>query len=76
MLGDAELSLKDGKLLLDVGEFVADLRPYNDPDTQFSGYIQVSPPGQGLTYRLVEDDAGQPQIIFGQGAEEYTFTRK
>lgn len=76
VLGDAELSFEDGKLLLDVGEFVADLRPYNDPDTQFSGYIQVSPPGQGLTYRLVKDDASQPQIIFGQGAEEYTFTRK
>ncbi len=76
VLGDAELSLQEGKLLLDVGEFTADLRPYNDPDTQFSGYIQVSAPGQGLSYRLVVDDAGQPQIIFGQGAEEYTFTRK
>ncbi len=76
VLGDVELSLQDGKLLLDVGEFIADLRPYNDPENQFSGYIQVSAPGQGLSYRLVEDDAGQPQIIFGQGAEEYTFTRK
>jgi CubicO group peptidase (beta-lactamase class C family) len=76
VLGAVDLSLQDGKLLLDVGEFVAELRPYEDPDTQFSGYLQVSAPGQGLTYRLVEDDAGQPQIIFGQGAEEYTFTRK
>ncbi len=76
VLGDAELLLQDGKLLLDVGEFTAELLPYNDPDVQFSGYIQVNAPGQGLTYRLVEDDGGQPQIIFGQGAEEYTFTRR
>ena len=48
VLGDAELSLQDGKLLLDVGEFVAELRPYNDPDTQFSGYIQVSRAGTGI----------------------------
>jgi hypothetical protein len=59
-----------------VGEFVADLRPYNDPDAQFSGYLQVSAPGQGLAYRLVQTDAGEPTIVFGQGAEEYTFTRR
>jgi CubicO group peptidase (beta-lactamase class C family) len=76
VLGAAELTFEGGKLLLDVGEFVADLRPYTDPDTQFTGYIQVSAPGQGLSFRLVTDDAGAPTIIFGQGAEEYTFTRK
>jgi CubicO group peptidase (beta-lactamase class C family) len=75
-LGDAELTLEDGKLLLDVGEFVADLRPYVDPDMQFDGYIQVSAPGQGLSYRLITDDAGAPAIVFGQGAEEYIFTHK
>jgi CubicO group peptidase (beta-lactamase class C family) len=76
VMGDGELSLQDGKLLFDVGEFVADLRPYNDPDAQFSGYLQVSAPGQGLAYRLVQTDAGEPTIVFGQGAEEYTFTRR
>jgi CubicO group peptidase (beta-lactamase class C family) len=76
VLGDAALSLEDGKLLLDVGEFVAELRPYEDPDSQFSGYLQVNAPGQGLAYRLVENAEGQPTIVFVQGAEEYTFTRK
>jgi CubicO group peptidase (beta-lactamase class C family) len=76
VLGDAALSLDDGKLLLDVGEFVAELRPYEDPDAQFSGYLQVNAPGQGLAYRLEESIEGQPTIVFVQGAEEYTFTRK
>lgn len=76
VLGAGELSLQDGKLLFDVGEFAADLRPYNDPDTQFSGYVQVSAPGQGLAYRLEQDEAGEPTIIFDQGAEQYTFTRR
>jgi CubicO group peptidase (beta-lactamase class C family) len=75
-MGEGELMLADGKLLFDVGEFIADLRPYNDPNTQFSGYIQVSAPGQGLTYRLVETNAGEPTIVFGQGAEEYTFVKQ
>jgi len=76
VLGDADLSLEDGKLLLDVGEFVAELLPYSDPDVAFEGYVQVNAPGQGLTFRLENDDSGAPQIIFVSGAEEYTFTRK
>jgi CubicO group peptidase (beta-lactamase class C family) len=76
VMGNAVLSLENGKLLLDVGEFVAELRPYNDPDTQFSGYVQVNAPGQGLAFRLELDDAGAPQIIFDQGAEQYVFNRE
>jgi CubicO group peptidase (beta-lactamase class C family) len=76
VLGDADLALEDGKLLLDVGEFVAELLPYNDPDVGFAGYIQVSAPGQGLTFRLEQAASGAPQLIFVAGAEEYTFTRQ
>jgi CubicO group peptidase (beta-lactamase class C family) len=76
VLGDAELSLQDGKLLMDVGEFVAELLPYSDPRVQFEGFIQVNAPGQGLTFRLVEDEAGAPQLIFVSGAEEYVFTQQ
>jgi CubicO group peptidase (beta-lactamase class C family) len=76
VLGDAELSLQNGRLLLDVGEFVAELRPYHDPDRQFTGYIQVSAPAQGLTYRLLEAANGEPQVVFVLNAEEYIFTRR
>jgi hypothetical protein len=76
VMGDADLSLEDGKLLLDVGEFVAELLPYSDPSVGFEGFIQVSAPGQGLTFRLEEDESGAPQIVFMSGAEEYTFTQR
>lgn len=76
VMGDVDLSMQDGKLLLDVGEFVAELLPYSDPDVQFEGYVQVNAPGQGLTFRLENDESGAPQIVFVSGAEEYVFTQQ
>lgn len=76
VLGDVTVSLADGKLLLDAGEFKTQLLPYNDPASSLSGFVQIDPPGQGLLYRFEQDAAGAPVIILGQASEQYTFTKK
>ncbi len=74
-LGDIELTLTDGKLMLDAGEFVTELRPKRDDQGELEGYIQIDAPLQGLVYKFVEDSAGAPVIELGEGASVYTFTR-
>lgn len=74
-LGDINLALTDGKLILDAGEFVTELRPKRDKQGALEGYIQMDAPLQGLIYRFGEDSAGAPIIELGEGASVYTFTR-
>ena len=74
-LGEIELALTDGKLTLDAGEFVTELRPKQDAQGELEGYIQMDAPLQGLVYKFVEDSAGAPVIELGEGASVYSFTR-
>jgi hypothetical protein len=74
-LGDIALALTDGRLMLDAGEFVTELRPKRDDQGELEGYIQLDAPLQGLVYKFVEDSAGAPVIELGEGASVYTFTR-
>lgn len=72
-LGEITLSLEDDKLFLDAGEFRSELRPKLDDDGELEGYIQMDPPFQGAVYKFKEDAAGNPTIVLGAGADEYTF---
>jgi CubicO group peptidase (beta-lactamase class C family) len=74
-LGEINLALTDGKLMLDAGEFVTELRPKRDDEGELEGYIQIDAPLQGLLYKFVEDSDGAPVIELGEGASIYTFTR-
>lgn len=74
-LGDINLVLTDGRLMLDAGEFVTELRPKRDKQGALEGYIQMDAPLQGLVYKFGEDSAGAPVIELGEGASVYTFTR-
>ncbi len=75
MLGDIVMLLDDGRLLLDAGEFVTELRPKFDSKGELQGYIQLDPPLQGLVYKFDTADDGAPIIVLGEGADVYTFVR-
>ena len=72
-LGAIELTLADGKLMLDAGEFVTELRAKNDDDGKLEGYLQMDVPLQGLLYKFEQDEAGANVIVLGEGAVKYTF---
>lgn len=74
-LGDIVLSLEEGRLMLDAGEFVTELRPKVDSEGELQGYLQMDPPLQGLLYKFTMMDGGAPTIVLGEGATEYTFVQ-
>jgi len=74
-LGVIVLTLDEGKLLLDAGEFVTELRPKFNSKGELQGYIQLDPPLQGLVYKFNEADDNAPIIVLGEGAIEYVFVR-
>ncbi len=69
------LSLEEGRLMLDAGEFVTELRPKVDSEGELQGYLQIDPPLQGLLYKFTTMDGGAPTIVLGEGATEYTFVQ-
>lgn len=73
-LGEVVLSLDADRFLIDAGEFVATLRPYEGEDAEENQYLMVDMALAGLGLRLVTDDAGNPTVVLGAGAVEYTFT--
>src|SRR3712207_8121414 len=56
-LGEVTLSLTKGRLMLDAGEFVSELRPYADETGQL-GYIMYDPPLAGIAFEFTVDDDG------------------
>jgi CubicO group peptidase (beta-lactamase class C family) len=73
-LGDITLSLEGESLLVDAGEFVATLLPYEGEDARESQYLMIDMALAGLGFRLITDEAGEPTLVVGAGAIEYTFT--
>lgn len=73
-LGNITLRLDEGRLILDAGEFAATLRPYEGVDALEDQYLMYDMALAGLSVRLVTDDTGNPTVVLGAGAVEYTFT--
>jgi CubicO group peptidase (beta-lactamase class C family) len=75
-LGQMSLTLIDGALYVDFGEFSSGLLAKNDNKGEFEGYMLTDPPLSGwLLLTLEEDEAKQPIIVMRAGVEEYTFAR-
>jgi CubicO group peptidase (beta-lactamase class C family) len=78
-LGEIEVALRDGKLMLDAGEIRSELRPQLDEAGQVVGYVFVDPPLAGptpVTFRQGAD--GQPEVVAEvpteSGPTTYVFT--
>lgn len=74
-LGEILVTLQDGRLVMDVGEFRTELRPVVDREGEPDGYIAVSAQFSGLPVKLDHDDDGEPFVKIGTGAISYTFVR-
>jgi CubicO group peptidase (beta-lactamase class C family) len=78
-LGEVQLSLREGKLVLDAGEVRSELRLLTDGAGAAVGYVLADPPlaGAPVMITLGQGTDGQPEItatVTGDGAETYVFT--
>jgi len=72
-LGVVELSLVEGKLMLDAGEFVTQLKAKYEDAGDLEGYMQTDPPLQGTIYKFERAADGTSVIVLGEGAVQYRF---
>lgn len=75
VLGNAALawSAQDG-FTIDVGEFVAELRPVAGPTSEFGNWIMFDGPGVGGSFTLQVNEGGNPEIVANTGSDVYVFT--
>ena len=71
-LGELTLSLEGDVLVLDAGEFATALRPLEE-EGELEGYLATDAPVIGTLFELIEDEAGNPIVSFGVGADVYIF---
>ncbi|TVR86410.1 MAG: class A beta-lactamase-related serine hydrolase, partial [Trueperaceae bacterium] len=74
VLGAITLTLEDGLLMLDAGEFQTELRPSVDADGEVASYIALSGPIPTGALDFTERD-GERVIVLGEGLVSYTFER-
>jgi CubicO group peptidase (beta-lactamase class C family) len=72
-LGGLVLTLEEGKLYADFGEFRSELLPKLGNAGEPDGYITADAPLAGLPLRLELTEAGRPSVVFGAGVTEYAF---
>lgn len=73
-LGEVELGWEEDALVLDVGEFQAEIRSRWGEGGKTT-YLTFTPPLAGVPLELKEDDAGRPVMVLGVGVVEYTFEK-
>lgn len=73
-LGDMLIALKDGKLTMDVGEFITELRPAVNDKGEVR-YAMIDPPLTGNVLEFKTDDSGEPVIVIDLVTDVYTFTK-
>jgi CubicO group peptidase (beta-lactamase class C family) len=76
-LGDITLSLRDGRLMLDAGEFAVELRSRVE-GAGGTDFVAFGPPLTGVSFDL-EPGAGaggEPAIVLLAPPDQYTFTAK
>jgi CubicO group peptidase (beta-lactamase class C family) len=73
ILGDITISEEEGKLILDVGEFISELRAYvnDDGETQ---YITIDAPVAGTPFEFTEED-GERVVKLDIVTDVYTFEK-
>jgi CubicO group peptidase (beta-lactamase class C family) len=69
------LALQEDALLIDAGEFQMTLLPSQNDEDEIEGYVVSNPPLLGAMLRLTDTESGEPVIVLGEGAIEYTFTK-
>ena len=74
MLGTITLTLEDGLLMLDAGEFRTELRPAVDAEGEIEHYLAMGGPLPTAPFEFTEED-GESVIVLGEGLVSYTFVR-
>lgn len=73
-LGAIVLSLQDGRLLLDAGEFTGELRRLVSDSGRVS-YVVIDPPLAGIPFLFQLDGSGNPTIVLPNLPDTYLFRR-
>lgn len=75
VLGVVDLALEERRLLMDIGEFVAEIRPTMNDEGEGDGYIFYDSPLRGTPVDLRQEAEGGPTLVVGEGVVEYRFER-
>ncbi|GAB4525149.1 MAG: hypothetical protein OHK0046_40650 [Anaerolineae bacterium] len=72
-LGAITLTLENGVLTMDTGDWVAEVRAVVDDqdEVNYLTYDTIA----GIPFDFTTDESGNLVIVIGEGVEEYTFTR-
>lgn len=71
-LGGITLTMEDGQLVMDAGEFSSEIRPMLNDRGEFDAFVTYGVPLAGLPVELRLED-GKPVVLLGQGAVLYRF---
>jgi CubicO group peptidase (beta-lactamase class C family) len=74
-LGEVFVSFEDGRLMLNAGEYVGELRLQTGGDGDKEVYVTYTPPLAGQPIEFREEAAGVIVMVLGSGVTEYVFQK-